>query len=101
MEEKTQTELKKYDAKLKKETEHIMNNILSELKAKEEENLKKELQMTAQKNHDAFMESLVAHVKSQDEPIKFLFRILKKIGRENLIHIVMNGIISLAEDNLE
>lgn len=76
--------LKFDDRKLRREPEHVINNILSQLQDAEIEKLKKKLKM-ATKDDQIFQERLVVQLKSQLNPSNYIMWLLKDIGREDLL----------------
>lgn len=82
--DKRLSEKAKFERKLRREPEHVINNILSQLQDAEKEKLKKKLKMTT-KDDQIFQERLVVHIKNQLNPSNYIMGLLEEISREDLL----------------
>lgn len=65
--------------------EHVVNTIFEQLSDNEIEQMKKELNMTAQKTKVKFMGRFIGRIQGQKKlPLEFLAGELRKIGRDDL-----------------
>lgn len=72
-------------SKLQNDPQHILNAIFKQISIDEKLKLKQELQMTAQKQDDQFMERFIARIQQQKHPLEFLAGVLRMIGQDNLL----------------
>lgn len=70
---------------LQNDPQHILNSIFTKLSADDKQQLKQELQMTAQKQEVQFMERFIARIQQQKKPLEFLAGVLRIIGQDNLL----------------
>lgn len=75
----------KLTSTLQNDPQHILNSIFTKLSVNEIQQLKQELQMTAQKLQVQFMERFIARIQQQKKPLEFLAGALRMIGQDNLL----------------